>query len=263
MTSLSPLFHIAAAVAAFVGWAVVGLVALRLAGVDLKSGQRRFNKRSLALAGAINGLVMATVMAMQVWWDKRPLQAWGLATGPRHLVSGAMAVSVIFALSTGYALWLDRRGRVRLRWKSPDAAQFGVAGLVAMLVALFMAALQEEVVFRAYVLEQLHGSNWWAAVAVSAVVFTGVHFVTSRGGRWQAASWLVGGVFLAGVYLITGSVWVAAVVHFAHNLANVLVINDEQGLGVFAYDEPMSGAHKALHHALQAAAVVGLSWLVF
>lgn len=263
MDLLDPTLHIGLAVVVFVALALVAMVVLRALGLDLRDPDRRFDVTAMGVAAAVNVLVMVTVIAMFVWWDGHAWTDLGVAFGGRQALYSVLVLVGTFGVALGYTTLLKRRGSVVLARKSFAVPRPPTAMIAATLVALFLAALQEEVVFRAYVLSQLQAVGWLAAVAVSAVVFTAVHYLTNRGGVYPTLSWLMGGVGLAAVYLLSGSIWPAAIAHFGRNLANVTVLSDEQGLGLFEYERGLSPAQWTGEHLVYTVGTIVLAVLVF
>jgi membrane protease YdiL (CAAX protease family) len=250
--------HIVAAVGAFIGWALTGLFGLRRLGVDLRDPSAQFDDLPLLFAGLVNIAVAATVLLFFVLLDGGDVSDLGWAWGGRHVGAALAITSVTFTLSFGYVFASRRVAETSAR-----ALRAGGGTVLLGAVALALAAWQEEVVFRAYVLANLRTLPVVVAAIGSAIVFTAVHFVTSRGGMFQTVSWILGGLSLATVYLLSGSIWLATVAHLVRNLANVMVLTDEQPLALVVLDEPLTPAQKTTQHAAQSLAIVAVTWLFF
>lgn len=256
MVSITHVSHIAAAVAAFVGWAVAGLAGLRRLGVDLRDPRVQFDDTTLIVAGLVNAAVIATILVLWTVLDAGSIAALGWNWSSRHALAALSIVCATFAFALAHVYVTGRA----VRFAPPDITnRMAALGVLALAVA----ALQEEIVFRGYVIANLAGISVVAAVLVSAVVFTAVHFVTSRGGLFPAVSWMLGGVALAAVFTLSGSIWLAAIAHLARNLANVVVLSDDQPLSSFELRTPVSAAEKTIQHATQSLGIVILAWLFF
>jgi hypothetical protein len=152
---------------------------------------------------------------------------------------------VAFASATAFVFFA--RGR-RLE-RAPSTR----GSLSLALAVLAVVALQEEVLFRGYVVLTLHGlSAGWLA-AISTVIFVAIHIPTNRADAPQLLSWTVGGVVLVAAYLLTGSLWVAILLHFAIDAANLLVFRITGTHGWFRVDPPLSSSEKTAYRLLYAA----------
>ena len=170
---------------------------------------------SLGLAAAANLAIGGAVVFEHSWLAGRPGTTLGLGLRPHELYACATAAGLTCALAAGHARW--RRGSARPHVGAHDARTLSVA-----IIALACGAWMEEILFRAFALAWLRPHGDAFALIASAFLFTLVHVPTSRVDRWALANWLVGGLALGGIYMVTGSVWVATAAHLARNVTNVL-----------------------------------------
>ena len=125
--------------------------------------------------------------------------------------------------------------------ESEDASNNEYNGLLLLLTTatLAIAALQEEVIFRAGLWLEWKAISWILAVGLSSLLFTIVHLITTRPNRWKILSWGTGGLALMGIYVFSGSLWIATLAHFLRNITNLLFMKPVRGLSPFAL-EPIS-----------------------
>jgi hypothetical protein len=62
-------------------------------------------------------------------------------------------------------------------------------------------------------------------ILASTVIFALIHFLTNRANTSQVISWIVSGLVLVVSYLLSGSIWVPVILHYATDTTNVLVFN--------------------------------------
>ncbi|MCB1167085.1 MAG: CPBP family intramembrane metalloprotease [Leptospiraceae bacterium] len=104
-------------------------------------------------------------------------------------------------------------------------------GLFAIsLLALTAGALQEEVIFRVGFWLEWASLGWPFALILSSVFFTAVHLITTGSNRWKLLSWFSGGVGLFVVYILSGSLWLVAIIHLARNVTNMLWLKPVPGI---------------------------------
>lgn len=219
-----PWLRVLAAVLAYVAVALIASRVTRWMGADLKAMGSR-TSRKIVLVGVIaNLLLVGVVVLMVVLVDHRSPPALGLSVSVRDGPVDAAGALLLAAVTVGF-LWLladKRQVRIRRRAIRPAAA----GGFSGVLLVLFAVALAEEVLFRGYVTLNLLDSGPLTLAVTSIVVFTAVHALTNRVSAAQLASWALGGGTLLCAYLLSGSLWVAVVLHLLIDVTNVV------GLGI-------------------------------
>lgn len=95
-----------------------------------------------------------------------------------------------------------------------------VGGLLAALGIMAAAAVIEEILFRAVLFRYVEGwTNTWIALAVSAVVFGGLHLLNPDATVVGALSVTAAGTMLAAAYVRTRNLWLPIGLHFGWNFA--------------------------------------------
>ncbi len=234
----------------FVG-AVAALVLVKRLGEDLSKLESRSRPAVLLVGGAANVLVLGGVLGLTHWLLGRPLSALGLGLSQRD---GA------FALTAGLLTLFS--AAVFVRAARPDGSSFEVPKRGSMLAlalgVLLLVALQEETLFRGYLALVLVGAApVWVAV-LSTSIFVLAHFPTNRVDGPQIASWTLGGLVLVAAYLLSGSLWVPAALHFAMDAANVLVFRIARDDGLFVVEPPLASSERALFRAVHALLLAAL-----
>ncbi len=163
---------------------------------------------------AVVGVLIGTAVSVRLV-DRRPWSAvWlgrraarPLAWGEGWLL-GALAIGVpcLLLLAAG-----------QLRFGTAPAGSWPVAAL-RVSVFLLPAALLEELLYRGYLFALLRESlGWRGAVAVTSLVFGLLHIPNPDAGVEPILIVTLAGVFLAGVVLVTGSLYAAWMAHFGWN----------------------------------------------
>jgi membrane protease YdiL (CAAX protease family) len=228
---------------AAIAWLAARALARR--GHVLSRGPARpLDAGALGIAAVANVCIGVSVLVEHTVLAGRTLASLGLTATAAHVVACAFVVVVCGLFAASFARW--RTGTAR-----PSAAAHGRTLAVA-LIALAGGAWMEEVLFRAFAFAWLapHGAAF--ALVVSSIVFTLVHVPTSRTDRWALLDWFVGGLVLGGIYLATGSVWVATTAHLSRNVGNVLWV--EAATDGSPVRWPRSGYYAALGAATLAVA---------
>ncbi len=242
-----------------VGFALA-VVAMRRVGYDQKTGKVSSRSAAPLVVGLLmNLLILAGTLAIYAFVARRPLGAMGFQFDGSDL---AFSILILFVTSL-LAYLIVRRQRFATAQSTTEASPAGAStqpGLQAMLIAtLFAAALQEEVLYRGMLVTLLWPYGLLVALLVSSLLFTLVHFVTSKVAWQQAVNWFVGGLTLFAVYVFSGSVWVAALVHLARNLANSFILTDTPGVSFIKPRTPLSEKTKLVYYTLLSLIVILLA----
>ncbi len=248
--------HLAIAVIASLAWSLLAMLLMRAAGVDLKNVTAAFKPRAIAIAAASYALILATTLGLASRLDSLPPAALGFDVDgfAIELAIGEIALTVVMV--SGFVALLRRVLGAGPTKGAPTNARWVVAPL------LFGGALWEEALYRGYFLALLRPLGVPLAIAVSASVFTAIHFVTSKGTALRALNWLVGGVALAAIYLDTRSIWVATAAHFARNLGNAFFLLPESGVTVVSFERPIPEPVRTAWYVALSVATVALAHFI-
>jgi membrane protease YdiL (CAAX protease family) len=250
-----PWLRICLVVAVYLLTAGAASVLVRASGVDLKDFRSRTAPFVVAVGVAANLLVLAFTLLFLVSVDHRPVLALGLQFGTRDLLYTVVALLGTALTAVAYLWLLKRRGvrevRPRRFGGGAEAKRF-----VATSFVLFVVALQEEVLFRGYVTLNLLALGPAVVLAVTTLLFTVIHFLTNRVTPAQVLGWLLGGFVLGYVYLVSGSIWVPVLLHFAMDVTNVLGFDIAGDMALVTLSSPMTARQRAGYRTANVVLVV-------
>jgi uncharacterized protein len=170
---------------------------------------------SLSVVQVIDVLALTYLFCRFI--DRKPFRSLGLDTQAgwtaEALVGfllGLAAMALIFAVEIG-AGWAVAR---------PAGGSWDRLGLMLLgyLVTYVAVAVDEELMFRGYLLQTLMEwpGTWWAAL-LSALIFSAFHGLNPGVSGLALAHLTVAGLVFAGSYLATRRLWLAMGLHFAWN----------------------------------------------
>jgi len=152
-------------------------------------------------------IVLAFVMEARVWpYELRPRRALGIVKG---MALGAVLVGVCVAI-----LWIA--GSYSITGFNPDYSPW-----MDLFTLGVTAGFAEEIMMRGTLFRLTEeGLGTWGAVAVSAVIFGGMHMANADATLWGALAIAIeAGILFAAVYVVTRSLWWCIGLHFAWNVA--------------------------------------------
>lgn len=143
------------------------------------------------------------------WQHYQQEAVTGFCLGVALLGAGTL---VLFA--TGHLEWND--------------AQFKAGDFFTGLVLMVLIAFTEEMVFRGYILNNLMESmNKWAALGVSAALFTISHGANPGISSVAVVNLLLAGLLLGINFIYTRNIWFAIFFHFSWNFVQGPVLGYE------------------------------------
>jgi membrane protease YdiL (CAAX protease family) len=243
---------------------VFAMYSVRMAGVDIKDVGQRNKPIVLVIAMFFNLLFIIFVSLILKFLDNHSLGVLGFTLGSRGTLFavGTLIFTIVFGFL--YVRFLHSRNIIHLSQQSAKPGNPGVrAATILGILVLFVAALQEEVLFRGYFAFILLPYGFWYGILISTVVFTLWHFLTNKAGFYQTTDWLMGGIMLFYIYWISGSIWVAALTHFSRNLTNVLVFDITGTSTLLTYEKPMKPKYKSLYTILLSTLIMLSGYFVF
>ncbi len=184
----------------------------------------------LAEAAAIT---LATWVARR-WLDRRPFVSLGLHLGRRAWQDFWAGTGIAALTQTALLAFLMAAGAATphlavFRWRA------AVPALAEALVLWLLVGWSEELWMRGYWLQNIAeaaGLKW--GVAVSSVVFAGLHLANPHVSVLAEAGLVAAGLFAAYCYVRSGALWLPVGLHFGWNLFEGTVYGfPVSGLGGF------------------------------
>jgi hypothetical protein len=212
----------------------------------------------LSWAALVAGVVVSGLLLLYAHYlGGVPVRAFSFAWNRRDAMVTLSAMLLTLLMAASYMVLLDGLG-VRALTMRP--LQWGL-----ILIALLRAAgiFHEEVLTRGYVLPLLSRRyRVGTALTISAVVFMLMHLPT-RGINFLIPTWLLAGVVYGYVYLKSGSLWVAAGVHAAHNWGADLFLYSDLAPSVFAFTPALGLLEKTVFEVLLSLLMLGLIYVAY
>lgn len=172
---------------------------------------------------AISALVIAVIVVLVRWAERRSLNVVGFTTAAGNLRAFGLGIAA-WTVPAGATFFVLALLGSPLQITAPAAEFWLVLGLLFIAV-LLTEAIPEELVFRGYVSAVLAErlSPWWV-IGVQTVLFVATAILL-RGdvNALDVSLFAAMGFVLGYVRLITGNVWTAVGVHVAFQAASQLV----------------------------------------
>jgi membrane protease YdiL (CAAX protease family) len=246
------------AVGVYFLFAALSVLAVRLLGGDLKRMEGRARGFVPLVGMAANLLILAAVLALLALADRKPVAVLGLGFGLTGLAFTASSAILTPLLAWGFVRVLGRSTKRHVERRRLRAGGQPASLAVAAVALLLAVALQEEVLFRGYVTVNLARMSPLAIITISSALFVLIHFPTNRVSLPQVGSWVAGGLLLALVYLVSGSIWVAVAVHFVTDYTNVLAFDVAGAGSLYSFEPSLGAGHRALFRLVQGLLTVAI-----
>jgi len=227
---------------------IIAMQVIKLTGAYLKDFKQRNKPLVLTIAGFFNLLFIIAVAFILKIWDHEALSILGFSIQINDLIFLFTALVLAIGLAFLFVWYFHSQKVISVSWsKRENKSQADPMSLILVFIILFIAALQEEVLFRGYFAFVLKPLGFYYALLISAVVFTAWHFITNKVNVYQTIDWFLGGIMLFYIYWISGSIWVAALVHFSRNITNVIVFNISGNQFILSYEKPLPPQNKTIY----------------
>ncbi len=264
MEAKGAIFRLAVAIVISICLSLLAFGTIKLSGTDLKEVKQRNKPKVFIIAGIFNLLFIVAVELLLKIWDHQSLSRLGFSFSSADL----LFILIAFCTSIGFALlfvwFLDQRKVITItRVHGLFRHTNGLAGTHLGFVVLFVAALQEEILFRGYFAYVLLPFGFYYALLVSSFFFTAWHFLTNKVNVFQAIDWFIGGVMLFYVFWLSGSIWVAALIHFSRNFTNVLVFDLTGTNSILSLKKPLPGRYKTVYTIIYSVGIIAFGFFYF
>jgi membrane protease YdiL (CAAX protease family) len=185
---------------------------------------------ALESCGAVAALIALLILAR--FLDRRGLSTLGFARrlALPGLATGVFAGALIFCLPVGILL-----AHGDARW-APDFTHFSATALSAALLLVFVNVIDQELLVRSYVFQELWSKySGAAAVTVSTLLFVALHaapILHGSAGALAGANVALASIMLGLDYLRSGALWLPIGLHFGWNAVQGAVL----GIPVTGHD---------------------------
>jgi uncharacterized protein len=155
---------------------------------------------------------VVAVFVFRKFVDRNSITSLGFSTaGHGHeMIAGFFLAPALIGIGS-LILYFSKH----LEW---DYNGFNVQTLLMDAGTLALVAISEEIVFRAYILNNLMQSfNKWVALIVSSLLFTIFHLTNLGIFTIPLASLFLAGILLGINYIYTKNVWFSIILHFSWN----------------------------------------------
>ena len=247
MNDLLPWIHVFLAVFAYILIALLASVITQKVGGNLKEMEGRSSPWILAIGAIANLCVLAITLILLVFLDGQPVSSLGFSFSPKDLTFVIVTVTAISTLAVVFVSFLRRTGQRQVETHTPVKDVAGTETMIATLAVLLIVAIQEEVLFRGYITLNLISYGPVVVIIVSTILFAAIHLLTNRANFYQIVSWFLGGAVLAYAYLISGSIWVPILLHFATDAINMVVFDIVGQYSFFTISPSLGERQRALY----------------
>ena len=254
-----PWIHILIAYAVYILFALASSVVIAKIAGNLREMSTRNSPRVTLLGFVANLIIMILIGLLLVFMDGKSIVSLGLQFHGADALASFGGSLVIFLVALGF-IGVMRRTRLieSVSFVRPATSNREVLLIALGLGMLVAVAMQEEVLNRGYVTLNLRSYSLLAIILISTTLFTLIHFLTNRGGAYQVFSWVVGGLVLIVSYLMSGSLWVPIILHFATDSANLLLFNITGQYSVVVTSPPISVGQRAAFRLVYGVAMAAI-----
>jgi membrane protease YdiL (CAAX protease family) len=235
MGNFSAYLHILIGICVYFVFAVLASLIAQKAGINLKELEGRTSMKLLGIGAAANLGALMAILLLMTWLDGKPIRSLGWDIQPRGLFFSFLAIIVTAILAWFFVAQANWRKRILVSPHQLIEGSDGALNFAFGMLVLLLVASQEEVLYRGYVLMNLSELHPIVALLVSTVIFTLVHFLTNKVSLHQIISWFTSGLLLGAVYMISGSILLAIIVHFVIDASNVIVFNVTGKFSLFTF----------------------------
>ncbi|HKJ41115.1 MAG TPA: type II CAAX endopeptidase family protein, partial [Sunxiuqinia sp.] len=218
---------------------VLAMRTIKLTGADLKDVKQRNRKDVLVIAAIFNVLFIIIVSILLKFWNHQSISRLGFSFANKDIVLSVLTFTFTTGLAFLFISYLNRKKIISVSFvKNYFYHATGLSNLLLAFVVLFIAAFQEEILFRGYFALVLFPFGLISALIISSLAFTFWHYLTNKVRFYQTLDWFMGGIMLFLIYWLSGSIWVATIVHFSRNFINVTVFNISSSNAIVIYNKP-------------------------
>ena len=232
---------------------VIALAASKIVkktGGNIKEIKSRVSTNILLIGAVSNILILVFVLILLIFLNNRPINSLGINFSSKDLFFSITIAFIISLSAVIFNYWLRNKKKFRLEIHLPFQGIHEATGFVLGIIVLLIVAIQEEVLFRGYIILNLLKYGIPAVIIISTLIFAAIHILTNRVSIYQFTGWILGGLIFSIVYLITGSIWVPVIIHFLTDINNMLLFNITGKYSFIIITPPITDKHRAIYKTI-------------
>ena len=232
-------------------------------GGNLKEFKNRVTSNTLLIGAISNILILASILLLLKYYNRESINALAVKFNTKDLIFIAAVIFVLIDGSIIIAFWIKHKLKYDLKFHSPFKNNKELIGLVVVISVLLIVAIQEEILFRAYITLNLISLGVPVVVIISTVIFTLIHFPTNKINKYQVLGWLQSGFVFSLVYLITGTIWVPIILHFFIDSINVLFFNIVGKYSLITISHAVTDKYRIIYKAFISLIILALLFSIY
>ncbi len=217
--------HILLITAIYLSFALIASKIIKVYGGKIKEITSRTSSSILFISAITNTVILLSAILILIYIDKLPVSSLGLNLTNKDILFTISSIIITIIAEVAFIIILSASKKLKFSFHFEVENFKHVLSFIATLAVLFIVAVQEEVVFRGYIILNLIYLGPAAAIIISSVIFALIHFPTNKITLPQVSSWLLVGIIFAYIYLMSGSIIIVIILHFFIDLSNVMIFN--------------------------------------
>lgn len=179
---------------------------------------------AMVMAGTAMSIVITTVeWVLFKKYIRRPLQKLGFGLDRQGIVFSMLSLVFLFGLPFGF---LEMTGTT-YAWNTDAFSSVSSIALIAGVILSFVvAAFQEELLNRSFVYASWRWMSGAKLMLLSSLLFMIMHVPVKGFHPVAVIDWFIAGILFMYVYIQSGSVWAATIVHAGMNLMFALIVGE-------------------------------------
>lgn len=238
---------------------------VKLVKIDIKDVSQRNGVKFMSIVLIGNFSFIIVVYLMMHYFDKKDLFSLGFhITWVYALIALIMFVlTVLIALLFVYVLQKMGKMNFKIRTKVLSGMKKEWVTFFLSFFVLFLAALQEEIMYRGYFSYIFKEYEMITAMLLSSSLFTVWHFLGNKVNIFQMIEWFVCGILLFYLYDKSHSIWLVTFLHLSRNMTNVFVWDIADKYSFLKFDNPIQPRYKTIYTLLWTSIIAILTFMIF
>lgn len=260
---MTPWFHIIIGVGVYIFFALSASFVISKTGRNHKDMESRTSPIMMVIGAVTNLCVLILILLLLKYLDGRSISSLSLLFRGIDFYTSLLGIIAILGTAVAFVVYLKKKRITKVDFQIPFKTRSAISKMIITAGVLFIVALQEEVLYRGYITLNLISKGPLIVILVSTIIFTAIHLFTNRASLYQIISWLLGGALFSYVYLVSGTIWVPVILHFATDLINVIIFNIAGKYSFFIISPSLTKRQMATYKIITTAALVSIFLIIY